>query len=81
MEKIRSKKIIIGASYIRLYIGGMNGGTEGISRSLYHDFLKMGLPVVKFKGKHFAVSTNIDNFFGDITRKQQLDGALEGGIE
>ena len=53
------KKILIGCDAICDYVG--------VSRPLFYDFVKRGMPARLIKGRWFAHSDNLDDFFKMLT--------------
>jgi len=53
------KKILIGCEQIMAHIG--------VSRPLFYDFLKKGMPARLINNRWYAHVDNLDNFFKKIT--------------
>lgn len=60
MNHMTGKKILTSRQEILEY--------TGISKKLYLKFVRAGLPVLYFKGRCYAHTDNIDEFFRDITK-------------
>lgn len=63
------KKLLIGSQAIMDYLG--------ISKQVFYQFIKLGMPAIVINGRWYAWTDNIDIYFQKITLAQMKDSYPE----
>ena len=67
MKAPKTTKILITQDAIRNYIESSRN--QSVSQAMFREYVDLGLPVIKIRGKSHAHADNIDEFFRNLTGK------------